>query len=79
VYADETEVLGVGVVSALGGVEVGWITVLPGPVIWEVGWFSSEQPSRCVATPDAWFGDNIHGRGPDSSPKRPWAFAYTTV
>ena len=31
VYADETEVLGVKVVSALGGVEVGWIPVLPSP------------------------------------------------
>ena len=30
-YADETKVPGVDVVSALGGVEVGWVTVLPGP------------------------------------------------
>ena len=30
-YVGETEVLGIGVVSALGGVEVDWITVfLPG-------------------------------------------------
>ena len=34
-YVDETEV---EVVSALGGVEVGWIAVLPGPaIIWEIG------------------------------------------
>ena len=32
-YADETEVSDVEVVSALGGVEVGWITVLPAPIV----------------------------------------------
>jgi len=30
-YADETEAPGVEAVSALGGVEVCWIAVLPGP------------------------------------------------
>ena len=40
-YVNETKVPGVEVASAP---EVGWIAVLPVvPVIWKVGWFSSES------------------------------------
>jgi len=47
------------VVPALGGVEVGWIIVLPGPG--NLGsWLVFERIGRCVAIPDPWFGDNIH-------------------
>ena len=58
-YADETEVPGVEVVSALGGVEVGWIAVPPGP-----GDLGSrlifDRIGSCVSIPDVRFGDNIH-------------------
>ena len=51
-YANETEIPGVKVVSALGGVAVGWITVLPGPG--NLGsWLDFERVGRCVAIPDA--------------------------
>lgn len=38
-HADETKIQSIEVLSALGGVEVGWIAVL----VWGVGWFSSES------------------------------------
>ena len=59
-YADETGVPGVEAVSALGGVEVCWIAVLPDPGN-SGSWLGFEQNSRGAATPDAQFGDDIHG------------------
>ena len=59
-YADETEVPGIEAVSALGGVEVCWIAVLPDPG--NLGsWLGFKRNSRGAATPDGWFGDNTHG------------------
>ena len=59
-YADETEVPGVEAVSALGGVEVCWIAVLPDPG--NLGsWLGFERNSRGATTPDARIGDDIHG------------------
>ena len=54
-HTDETEVPSVGVVSAIGGVGINWITVLPG-----LGDFGSERIGCCVGIPDARFGENIH-------------------
>jgi len=59
-YADETEVPGVEAVSALRGVEVCWIAVLPDPG--NLGsWLGFKRNSRGAAAPDARIGDNIHG------------------
>ena len=59
-YADETGVPGVEAVSALGGVEVRWVAVLPDPG--NLGsWLGFKRNSRDTAIPDARFGDNIHG------------------
>jgi len=60
-YVDETEVPGVELaVSALGGIEVCWIAVLPD--FGNLGsWLGFKRNSRGAATPDARFGDNIHG------------------
>jgi len=59
-YADETGVPGVEAVSALCGVEVCWIAVLPDPG--NLGsWLGFKRNSQGAATPDARFGNNIHG------------------
>ena len=51
--ADETQVTGVEAVSALGGVEIGWIAVLPSPD--NLGsWLIFERIGRCIG----------NGRGP---------------
>ena len=59
VYAGETEVPDIEAVSALAGAEVGWIAVIPGPGNLR-SWLVFERICRCVAIPDAPFGDNIH-------------------
>ena len=57
--ADETEVPGIEAVSALGGIEVYWIAVLPDPS--NLGsWLGFKRNSQGAVTPDARFGDNIH-------------------
>ena len=65
-YANETEVLGVDVVSKLGGVEVGRIVVLPGPGSLG-GWLAFELIGRRVALPGAQFG-NIYDPTRQSGP-----------
>ena len=56
VYADETKVPEVGVVSALGG-EEDWIAVPPD--LGDSGsWLGSERINCCAAILDARFGDN---------------------
>ena len=58
-YADDTEVPDAEAVSALDGVEVGWIAVLPVPD--SLGsWLVFERIDHCVVAPDARIGDNIH-------------------
>ena len=67
-YADETEVPGVEVVPALGGVEVGWFSrestvVLP----FQIRSLETIPTTRC------------NGWGPDSSLKRLWIFVEMQV
>ena len=58
-YAGKTEISDFEVAPALGGVEVGWIAVLPVPR--NLGsYLVSERNGCCVAILDARFGDNIH-------------------
>jgi len=59
-YIDETERSSVRVTPGHGGFEVGGIPVFPGPRNSE-GWPSFERNGLRAATPDARFGDNIHG------------------
>ena len=59
-YVGETEVPGIGVVSALGGVEVDWITVFL-PSLGDLGsWLGFERIGCYVAISDARFRENIH-------------------
>ena len=64
VYVDKTEVPGVEVVPALGGVELGR--------------FSSESVRAAlpfqIRSLEAISMTRCNGRGPDSSLKRPWTF-----
>jgi len=66
--ADEIQVTGVEVVSALGGIEIGWIAVLPSPG--NLGsWLIFERIGR----------SQCNGRCPDNSLKKLWIFVWIRV
>ena len=60
VYTSEAGESSVGVTPACGGVEVGGVATLPAPRSMG-GWLGFERNGRGAVTPDARFGDNIHG------------------
>ena len=65
-----------------GAVEADEIAVLPDPVTWRVGRFSSEialAPRLQMRSLETISTTRRNGRGPDSSLKRQWVFVWTHV